>query len=251
MYSPPSILSSLRAGEGGALGGLLLIEAGELAGAVEVVREAGQGLEGERGLGARARGHREPFGVSAGAGLDRRLVGAARALGRPARPPPTTPARRSRSRAATPGRRRDRRAARRGCRRSAARCRRAACARRAPAGSTSVRWIEARKPSSSWETSAPSRQRARFSPKRTFISGVGGAEVGARASRHVPRAERVARCSGGGPGWIRLATIAPRQLARPSSSEQRSLSCPATSTGAPFLSSSTWRPPTSPGTSTS
>jgi len=45
---------------------------------------------------------------------------------------------------------------------------------------TSVRWIEARKLSSSWETSAPLRQRARFSPKRTFISGVGGAEAGAQ-----------------------------------------------------------------------
>src|SRR5689334_25007048 len=45
---------------------------------------------------------------------------------------------------------------------------------------TSVRWIEARKLSPSWEMLAPSRRRARFCPKRSFISGVGGAVVGAR-----------------------------------------------------------------------
>src|SRR6476659_1665263 len=45
---------------------------------------------------------------------------------------------------------------------------------------TSVRWIEARKLNSSWETPAPSRQRARFWPRRIFISCVGGAVLGAR-----------------------------------------------------------------------
>jgi len=62
-------LVELGAGEGGAFGGLLLVEAGELPGAVEVVCEAGEGLEGERRLGARACGHRELFEVSADAGL--------------------------------------------------------------------------------------------------------------------------------------------------------------------------------------
>src|SRR5512146_3357539 len=80
-------------------------------------------------------------------------------------------------------------------------------------------------------------------------------QVRAEADFHLWRRRRRGRCagahganlgpgelscqSGGGPGWIRLATMAPRQLARPSSNEQRSLSRPATNTGAPFLNSST------------
>lgn len=61
-------LVELGARQGGALGGFFLIEVGQLAGTVEVVGEAGMGLEGEGRLGTRSRRHWEPFeaGISAG-----------------------------------------------------------------------------------------------------------------------------------------------------------------------------------------
>src|SRR5260221_14743111 len=62
-------------GEGGALGRLLLVESGQLARTVEVVREPRQSLEGKRRLRPRAGRHREPFGVSTEAGLTGALSG--------------------------------------------------------------------------------------------------------------------------------------------------------------------------------